>query len=188
MDRARTGLYSESEIVSIRRGSRGRVELSVSTATPRDAPAIVSLRTRVAAQLTDDFGRGHWSSSVTEAGVSRAIATSRVLVARDGSGVIGLLRLTTKKPWAIDPDYFEPVHRPLYLIDMTVDPSRQRQGLGRLLLEHAKQVAREWPADAIRLDAYEGHGTDLFYTKCGFKEVGRVVYRGVPLIYFEIVL
>jgi GNAT superfamily N-acetyltransferase len=148
----------------------------------------VSLRASVAAQLTDEFGRGHWSSAVTEAGVTRAIATSRVLVARDGSGVIGLLRLTTKKPWAIDPDYFEPVHRPLYLVDMTVDPSRQRQGLGKLLLEHAKQVARESPADAIRLDAYEGHGTDQFYTKCGFKEVGRVVYRGVPLIYFEVVL
>jgi GNAT superfamily N-acetyltransferase len=138
--------------------------------------------------MTDEFGRGHWSSSVTEAGVSRAIATSRVLIARDGSGVIGLLRLTTKKPWAIDTEYFEPVRRALYLVDMTVDPSRQRQGLGKLLLEHAKQVARDLPADAIRLDAYDGHGTDLFYTKCGFKEVGRVVYRGVPLIYFEIVL
>lgn len=157
-------------------------------ATAADAPAIVSLRTSVAAQLTDEFGRGHWSSAVTEAGVARAIATSHVLVARDGSGVIGLLRLPHRKPWSIDPNYFAPVSQPVYLVDMTVDPGRQRQGLGRLLLESATQVAREWPAGAIRLDAYEGHGTDVFYTKCGFKQVGRVVYRGVPLIYFEIVL
>ena len=96
--------------------------------------------------------------------------------------------MTTKKPWAIDPDYFEPVSQPLYLIDMSVDPICQRQGLGGLLLEEAKQVARAWPAGAIRLDAYEGHGTDRFYTKCGFKEVGRVVYRDVPLVYFEMLL
>ena len=171
--------------MSIRRRSRRRVDLCITTATPADAPAIVSLRTKAAAQLTDEFGKGHWSGAVTEAGVSRAITTSRVLVAKDGSGVVGLLRLTSKKPWAIDPNYFEPVPRPLYLIDMTVDPGRQRQGLGRRLLEEAKQAARAWPADAIRLDAYEGHGTDLFYSKCGFKEVGRAVYRGVPLVYFE---
>jgi hypothetical protein len=44
-------------------------------------------------------------------------------------------------------------------------------------------------ADAIRLDAYDGTvGAGAFYAKYGFKEVGRVVYRGTPLIYFELLL
>jgi hypothetical protein len=44
-------------------------------------------------------------------------------------------------------------------------------------------------ADAIRLDAYDGAvGAGAFYAKYGFKEVGRVVYRGTPLIYFELLL
>jgi GNAT superfamily N-acetyltransferase len=164
------------------------MRISVSVARERDASAIASLRAAVAESLTRQFGRGHWSSRVTEAGVLRAIATSRVLVARDGSGVVGLLRLTTKKPWAIDPDYFAPVHRPLYLVDMAVEPSRQRKGVGRHLIEEAKQVARAWPADAIWLDAYARHTAAEFYGKCGFREVGRVTYRDVPLIYFEMLL
>jgi GNAT superfamily N-acetyltransferase len=61
--------------------------------------------------------------------------------------------------------------------------------VGRLLLVEAEQVARAWPADAIRLDAYDGAvGAGGFYAKHGFKEVGRVVYRGTRLIYFELLL
>jgi hypothetical protein len=35
-----------------------------------------------------------------------------------------------------------------------------------------------------RVDAYDGpSGGGPFYKKCGFTEVGRTVYRGVPLVY-----
>jgi GNAT superfamily N-acetyltransferase len=161
----------------------------VTTAEDADAPAITSLRIAVADSLTDQFGRGHWSSRVTETGVLRSMKTSRVLVARDGTGIIAALRLTEKRPWAIDADYFEQVHQPMYLVDMAVEPGRQGQGVGRRLLEEAKKVARESSSDAIRLDAYAGAaGAGPFYAKCGFREVGRVTYRGVPLIYYEVLL
>ena len=46
-------------------------------------------------------------------------------------------------------------------------------------MEHVKQVAKEWPVDAIRLDAYDRpSGAGPFYKKCGFKKLGRAVYRG----------
>jgi GNAT superfamily N-acetyltransferase len=65
----------------------------------------------------------------------------------------------------------------------------QRQGVGRRLLEEAKIVAAAWPCDAIRLDAYDAAaGAGPFYAKCGFREVGRMTYRGVPLIYFELLV
>ncbi|HEV8456006.1 MAG TPA: GNAT family N-acetyltransferase, partial [Gemmatimonadales bacterium] len=64
------------------------------------------------------------------------------------------MRLATKKPWAIDVSYFTPVKRPLYLTGMAVSVAQQGQGLGRLALEDARAVAQEWPAEAIRLDAY----------------------------------
>ena len=77
----------------------------------------------------------------------------------------------------------------VYLHDVNVDPRLQRTGIGRQLIERAKIVAREWPVDAIRLDAFDGRsGGGPFYAKCGFTEVGRTVYRRVPLIYFECVL
>jgi len=72
---------------------------------------------------------------------------------------------------------------------MAVHPSVQRQGLGRRLLKEAEAVARAWPSDAIRLDAYDGGpGAGAFYAKCGFREAGRVTYRGVPLVYFELLV
>jgi GNAT superfamily N-acetyltransferase len=165
------------------------VSLTLDTATPDDVPALVTLRNAAGAELTRRFGHGHWSSCVTEKGALRALAATRVLVAREGGRILGTLRLATKKPWAIDPDYFTAVRRPLYLLDMAVDPAVQGRGVGRALLECARAIAREWPADAIRLDAYDAlAGAGGFYDRCGYREVGRVVYRGVPLVYYELVL
>lgn len=162
------------------------MKLSLSTAIEADASAIAALRTSAAEHLTRQHGSGHWSGAPTEKGVLRNILTSRVLVARNGGGIVGTLRLATKKPWAIDTAYFASVKRPLYLLDMAVEPELQGQGIGRWLLDEAERVAREWPGDSIRLDAYDAaSGAGPFYAKCGYREVGRVVYRSVPLIYYE---
>ncbi|MEI9810086.1 MAG: GNAT family N-acetyltransferase [Bacteroidota bacterium] len=69
---------------------------------------------------------------------------------------------------------------------MAVHPASQRLGVGRYLLEQAKSMAVSWPAQAIRLDAYDNiAGAGGFYHQCGFTEKGRVVYRKNPLVYFE---
>jgi GNAT superfamily N-acetyltransferase len=151
-----------------------------------DVAALVKLHTATAEALTQRHGQGPWSGRTTDKGVLFGMRTSTVFVACDGPEIVGTLRLATKKPWAIDPKYFAAVPRPLYLLSMAVLPSRQRQGVGRWCIEEAVKVARTWPADAIWLDAYDAEaGAGQFYARCGFREVGRVVYRGVPLIYFE---
>ncbi len=97
-----------------------------------------------------------------------------------------MLRLATKKPWAIDVSYFTPVKRPLYLTGIAVSVAHQRHGLGRRALEDACAIAEEWPADAIRLDTYDAKaGAGGFYARCGFLERGRAVYKGDPLVYYE---
>ena len=160
--------------------------MRIGAATEADAAEIAALRTAVAADLTARHGKGHWSAAATEKGVLTAILTSAVMTARIRGRIAGTFRLTIRKPWAIDPKYFTPVARPLYLLDMAVDPGRQRQGIGRALLQYASGLARRWPADAIRLDAYDhAAGAGDFYLKCGYRDVGRLVYRGVPLLYFE---
>lgn len=167
--------------------AHGRVIFEL--ATDADAPALTALHSAIAGQLTRDFGEGHWSSSASEPSVLRNIASSKVIVARDDDGIAGTLRLTTKKPWAIDTKYFTSVDRPLYLVDMAVRPSLQRSGLGRRLIREAVAIAAAWPAQALRLDAYDSAaGAGSFYAKCGFREVARVQFRKVPLIYFERVL
>jgi GNAT superfamily N-acetyltransferase len=165
------------------------VRLRFRDATPDDAPAIAALQNAAAGALTARFGAGHWSSLVSERGALLAQRHARVRVGRDGRRIFTVLRLATKKPWAIDVSYFTPVKRPLYVTGMAVSVAHQGQGLGRLALEDARAVAITWPADAIRLDAYDAEaGAGPFYARCGFRERGRVVYKGDALRYYELLL
>ncbi len=158
-------------------------------ATALDAAALAALHTAVAEDLTRLHGRGAWSGKTSEKGVLWAIRTSRVFVARERAEIVATLRLQTKKPWAIDTRYFSPCSRPLYLVGMAVTPTMQRQGLGRKCLEAATRAARDWPADAVRLDAFDAEaGAGGFYARCGWTEVGRASYRNTPHIYYEYLL
>jgi GNAT superfamily N-acetyltransferase len=161
-------------------------ELTFRDATLKDVAAIAALHNAAAGALTARFGDGHWSSLVTERATASSLRHARMRVGRAGTRVVTVLRLATKKPWAIDASYFTPVKRPLYLTGMVVAVGEQGRGLGRLALADAVTVAREWPADAIRLDAYDAPaGAGPFYARCGFLERGRAVYRGDPLLYYE---
>lgn len=165
------------------------MQLSFRDARADDAPVITALQNAAAGALTARFGPGHWSSLVTERSAIAAEHHARIRVGRDGKRVLTVLRLAKKKPWAIDVSYFTPVKRPLYLTGMAVSVAHQGQGMGRLALEDARAVAAGWPADAIRLDAYDHEaGAGAFYVKCGFRERGRVVYKGDPLVYYELLL
>jgi GNAT superfamily N-acetyltransferase len=165
------------------------VRLKFRNAIAADAPVIAALQNAAAGALTARFGEGHWSNLVTERGALLAQRHARVRVGLDGKRILTVLRLATKKPWAIDVSYFTPVKRPLYLTGMAISVARQGEGLGRLAIEDAVAHAQGWPADAIRLDAYDADaGAGKFYAKCGFVERGRVVYKGDPLIYYELLL
>jgi GNAT superfamily N-acetyltransferase len=158
-------------------------------ASASDVFDLVALHNATCDCLTTRYGEGHWSSRSTERGVLFHMKTSRVYIARGDHGLIATIALSTKKPWAIDKSYFGACDRPLYVTGMAVAPSEQRKGFGRLCISEARRIAMEWPADALRLDAYDAAaGAGEFYRKCGFVEVGRATYRGNPLIYFEMLL
>ena len=161
--------------------------LTIIPVTPGDAAAIAAVRIAAADRLTRDFGEGHWSAHTNEAAVLRDMKASRVLAIHDAGEIIGTLTLQTKKPWAIDVSCFTPCTKALYLINMAVAPDRQRSGVGRALMAEALAAARAFPADAIRLDAYDSSvGAGPFYRKCGYTQAGGKSYRGVPLLYFEL--
>jgi GNAT superfamily N-acetyltransferase len=162
------------------------VELKFRDATIEDAPAIAGLQNAAAGALTARFGEGHWSSLTTERSTVLAQRHARVRIGRIGKRIVTVVRLATKKPWAIDISHFTPVKRPLYLTGLAVAVTHQRRGLGGLAMTDAIEIARAWPADAIRLDAYDAPaGAGHFYARCGFQERGHVVYKGDPLVYYE---
>ncbi|HXN48865.1 MAG TPA: GNAT family N-acetyltransferase [Bryobacteraceae bacterium] len=168
------------------------MKLVFEVATNDDAAELAALHTAASAELTHRFGQGVWSSAQSERAVlnqMRRPKFERILMARAGKRIVGTLRLATKKPWAIDTAYFTAARRPLYLTAMAVHPEFQRKGVGRFLMKGAEAQARAWPADAIRLDAFDAvAGAGPFYAKCGYREVGRVTYKRDPLVYFELVL
>jgi ribosomal protein S18 acetylase RimI-like enzyme len=160
--------------------------LAFAQATAEDALAIAELRTATARELTARYGIGHWSGQATERGVIASLRDGPVWVIRAHNEPVATFRLGTRKPWAIDPAYFTPCKRPLYLTDMAVQPEWQRRGVGRRCVEEMLEIGRARPADAIRLDAYDTDaGAGEFYRRCGFVPTGAVVYRRVPLLYFE---
>jgi ribosomal protein S18 acetylase RimI-like enzyme len=155
----------------------------------KDAAELAALHTEVADHLTSLCGKAPWSSDTSEKGALFAMRNSKVFVATEGAAIMATLPLATKKPWAIDTTYFTQCDRPLYLLGRAVAPARQRQGIGRRCLEEARRVASAWPADAIRLDAFDAEaGASGFYHRCGYAERGRVTNRKTPLIYYELLL
>ena len=162
---------------------------SLLPATAADATPLAALHTAVARHLTKSYGPGPWSSETSEKGVLQAMRLSQVYVARLGAELVGTLRLATRKPWAIDIRYFSACREPLYLLGMAITPDHQRQGIGSRCLREVERIAKAWPADAIRLDAYDAKaGAGRFYSRCGWKETGRATYHGVPLVYYELLL
>src|SRR5690349_5185593 len=131
------------------------MEIDLQAATPDDVPELVALRLAVDDNLTAQYGRGFWSARPTEKGAALAMKQGTVFIARDNGRLIASLTLSARKPWAIDPAYFTRSKSPLYLTSMAVAPDLQRAGLGRLCIDEVRRIAREWPADSCRLDAYD---------------------------------
>jgi GNAT superfamily N-acetyltransferase len=168
----------------VRQASILRVSFALARAA--DAPRIAGVRAAAADDLTRRFGRGYWSTQTTERGVLAGMRDSHVLIARRGPAIVATCRLSGRKPWAIDVSYFTQCDYPVYLTDMAVRPDYQRKGIGRALLARAALVARQWGADAIRLDAHDDDaGAGDFYLRCGYRQTGVVTYRDVPLVYYE---
>lgn len=155
-------------------------------ATDRDVEALSGLHAEAAAHLTAIHGEGRWSKPLILRRIDAVPGRARVRLGRLGEQIVSALRLQTRKPWAIDVGSFTPAARPLYLTDMVVAVSCQGRGVGRAALADAHAIAREWPADAIRLDAYDAPaGAGGFYEKCGYVRRARVTYKGNPLVYYE---
>ncbi|HSG91195.1 MAG TPA: ribosomal protein S18-alanine N-acetyltransferase [Pseudomonadales bacterium] len=60
-----------------------------------------------------------------------------------------------------------------HLLNLCVDPSRQREGIGRRLLRHALRLAREHGADTLFLEVRPSNDAAVnLYRDAGFVEIG----------------
>jgi ribosomal-protein-alanine N-acetyltransferase len=60
-----------------------------------------------------------------------------------------------------------------HILNLTVRPESQRQGLGRKLINHFLQLARRHDADVVMLEVRPSNQAAIgLYQKCGFNEIG----------------
>jgi GNAT superfamily N-acetyltransferase len=165
------------------------MRLKLERATAEDAAELTRMRVAVNDKLRADFGEGYWAGKSTERAALCDIRLVDVYVARFRGRIVASLALQRKKPWAIDRALLTPGRKTLFLTRMAVDPKYQRQGVGRHCLDEARRLAKEQEAESICLDAFDcAAGAGGFYAKCGFRELGRWVYRVNPLIVYETML
>ncbi|MEU6845210.1 GNAT family N-acetyltransferase [Streptomyces sp. NPDC046716] len=63
----------------------------------------------------------------------------------------------------------------LWLYTVMVHPAHQGKGYGRALMASAQEAALGFDGiEALRLTCRGGTGADVFYSACGYKEVGRI--------------
>ncbi|MGY1916669.1 N-acetyltransferase family protein [Blastococcus sp. SYSU DS0973] len=60
------------------------------------------------------------------------------------------------------------------VLRVQVHPSRQGQGLGRVLMDGVHRIARDRGWEFLHLTARGGTGLDAFYRGLGYQEVGRL--------------
>ncbi|TFV46275.1 GNAT family N-acetyltransferase [Blastococcus sp. TF02A-35] len=60
------------------------------------------------------------------------------------------------------------------VLRVQVHPSRQGEGLGRVLMDGVHEVARSRGWEFLHLTARGGTGVEEFYRRLGYREVGRV--------------
>jgi GNAT superfamily N-acetyltransferase len=176
------------------------MKVTIAEASQDDVAEILALRLAVGARMQERYGDDRWAPPITEGSVRRLFKGPRtrksdgetlikIIVGKSRGEIVALTRMQTKKPWAFDLKYFRSGAKALYLGDVEVSPKCQGQGIGTQLMAAVIDHARAWPADAVRTSAYDGAaGAGAFYARCGFRETGRVTYRKVPMIYFEMIL
>jgi ribosomal protein S18 acetylase RimI-like enzyme len=159
---------------------------TISLANAEDVKALAAMRAAVAQDMTERFGEGAWSAVPSKVTVMKQMRASRVLVARRESKVVGTVRLAAAKPLAFDSSAFTPVNHALYVLGLAVAPQMRNRGLGRALMNAAKEAASSSEVDALWLDAYDhAAGVGPFYEKCGFRHVGRTSHKSQALLYYE---
>ena len=106
---------------------------------------------------------------VPRASIERAVLREEVIVAVGGEDITGFCHFYRRR---------DGVHT---LYHLAVAPEKQRQGIGRALVELLAADARARGAEEVRLKCPEDLDANFFYARMGFKKVGAEGRTGRPL-------
>ena len=71
-----------------------------------------------------------------------------------------------------------PNHNNIYLHRLAVDPSYQKKGYAKQLMNFSFEYAKVNSIKSIRLDTFSGNPfNNIFYSNLGFKKLGKIYFR-----------
>lgn len=115
----------------------------------------------LAAHVDDYFGETAVARELERDGV-------RYLLAMDGDDIAGFLKLRRS-----DIPKSVPAETALEVQQLYVSPDQQRRGIGRRLMDHAVEIARETPVQGLWLSVWEEADWAIkFYLRYGYRTVG----------------
>lgn len=154
--------------------------MEIRLATPYDLNGVVQLYDEATAYLEANINYPGWVRGEYPArqDAEEGLAHNCLFVAMAEDTVVGSMILRTgpepaykAAPWQL------PLADNQYLVlhTVVVSPRRQKQGLGRQLMDYAAQYARQAGMQALRLDVYEKNLPAMrLYESCGFRYVHTV--------------
>ena len=145
-----------------------RMPPALRRATPEDLHAVEAIVRRAYARYVGRIGREPGPMSDDYRAL---IEAGRVQVVERDGAVRGLLVLI-------------PESEAMLLDNLAVDPDAQGSGLGRRMLDHAEQAARDAGYRRIRLYTNEAmHENIALYARLGYEETHRAKEKGLKRVY-----
>jgi ribosomal protein S18 acetylase RimI-like enzyme len=142
----------------------------VRRARPEDADVIYELVQRAYAHYPEVIGV---RPAPMDFDYAHEIAAKEVWVAESGDELAGALVMRR-----------EPDH--VFIDNVAVDPARQGDGIGRMLLDHAEGRAREEGLDELQLLTHELMTQNrAMYAHLGWEETDRRDEQGFSRVYFR---
>jgi GNAT superfamily N-acetyltransferase len=146
-------------------------EITIRSAGPADVPAALGLMEGAARWLVARGRPGQWGTA-PQATDPRRIAT---FTAWAEAGELYLAAIADEPVGALAvgaaPDHVPPASEPeLYVNLLVTDRARAGRGIGRMLLDHARTLARQRGLGRLRVDCYGGDDRALvrYYEREGF--------------------
>jgi ribosomal protein S18 acetylase RimI-like enzyme len=142
----------------------------VEVAKAEDVPAIKPMVDAAYSKYIERLGQ---LPAAMTADYVKLAETQNLHVLRAGSNVVGSVLLSK------DGDSVK-------VSNLVVDPATQGRGYGRVLMEHAEDMARTQGLAAVTLFTNEKmHENIALYTKLGFTETGRKTEDGFDRVFFR---
>ena len=145
-------------------------DLTLRPATAADVPRLSELVRAAYGHYVERLGRPPRPMTDDYADVVRS---RRVIVAERGGEIAGLVVM------GVDDEGF-------FIDNVAVDPSHQRSGVGKALLEHAEVAARGAGFSSIYLYTHGLMVENLaLYTRIGYVEYDRRLHGGAHIVYLR---